>query len=171
MFFLYFQWFEEKHNQIETLDQQLKKLHAASELLVVLRKGLFIGRFFVSYIVEWMFSNLCDLISDIQKEKVMIDSICRLGIIVIHLSMTEHFTAENFTIVHHFYCWKLHHRPSFLLLKTSPSSIIITAENFTIVHHFYCWKLHHRPSFLLLKTSPSSIHFSCWKLHHPGFSL
>ncbi len=33
-------WFEEKHNQIETMEQQLKKLHTACESMVTLRKGL-----------------------------------------------------------------------------------------------------------------------------------
>jgi len=32
------QWFEEKHNQIEALEQQLKKLHVACESLVTLKK-------------------------------------------------------------------------------------------------------------------------------------
>ena len=34
-----FQWFEEKQQQIETLDQQLKKLHQSMELLSMQRKG------------------------------------------------------------------------------------------------------------------------------------
>ena len=34
-----FQWFEEKQQQIETLDLQLKKLHQSVEVLVVHRKG------------------------------------------------------------------------------------------------------------------------------------
>ena len=33
------QWFEEKQQQIETLDQQLKKLHQSIEMLFVQRKG------------------------------------------------------------------------------------------------------------------------------------
>eukprot|EP00794_Sanderia_malayensis_P009657 gene9657-10645_t len=33
-------WFEEKHNQIETMEQQLKKLHAAFETLVNLKKDV-----------------------------------------------------------------------------------------------------------------------------------
>ena len=37
--FYIFQWFEEKQNQIEILDQQLKKLHVAAETLVTLRRG------------------------------------------------------------------------------------------------------------------------------------
>ena len=37
--YLYTQWFEEKQQQIETLDQQLKKLHQCVEILVTQRKG------------------------------------------------------------------------------------------------------------------------------------
>jgi sorting nexin-1/2 len=33
------QWFEEKQAQVDTLDQQLKKLHHNVELLVMNRKG------------------------------------------------------------------------------------------------------------------------------------
>ena len=36
---LHLQWFEEKQQQIETLDQQLKKLHQSIEMLFVQRKG------------------------------------------------------------------------------------------------------------------------------------
>ena len=39
IFYFVYQWFEEKHNQVETLEQQLKKLHAACESLVNLKKG------------------------------------------------------------------------------------------------------------------------------------
>ena len=35
------QWFEEKQQQIETLDQQLKKLHLSMETLALQRKGWF----------------------------------------------------------------------------------------------------------------------------------
>eukprot|EP00795_Rhopilema_esculentum_P006374 gene6374-11810_t len=37
---LYWKWFEEKHNQIETLEQQLKKLHMACETMVTLKKDV-----------------------------------------------------------------------------------------------------------------------------------
>lgn len=37
------QWFEEKHNQVETLEQQLKKLHAACESLVNLKKDVVVN--------------------------------------------------------------------------------------------------------------------------------
>lgn len=38
---LFAQWFEEKQQQIETLDQQLKKLHQCVETLVIQRKGMY----------------------------------------------------------------------------------------------------------------------------------
>lgn len=39
--FIFCQWFEEKQQQFENLDQQLKKLHASVEALVCHRKGNF----------------------------------------------------------------------------------------------------------------------------------
>lgn len=40
--FIFCQWFEEKQQQFENLDQQLRKLHASVEALVCHRKGIFI---------------------------------------------------------------------------------------------------------------------------------
>jgi hypothetical protein len=37
--FIYLQWFEEKQQQIENLDQQLRKLHGNMENLVQHRRG------------------------------------------------------------------------------------------------------------------------------------
>jgi len=37
----YFQWFDEKQQEIETLDTQLKKLYSSIETLVGNRKGTF----------------------------------------------------------------------------------------------------------------------------------
>lgn len=52
-------WFEEKHNQIETLDQQLRKLHVAAETLVNLRRDV--------YINTGSFSKSCSLLSSAEE--------------------------------------------------------------------------------------------------------
>ena len=38
----FLQWFEEKQQQIENLDQQLRKLHNAMETLVIHRRGMYL---------------------------------------------------------------------------------------------------------------------------------
>lgn len=40
MLFVLLQWFEEKLQEVESADQQFRKLHALVESLVVHRKGL-----------------------------------------------------------------------------------------------------------------------------------
>ena len=44
MIFFYFQWFDEKHQQVESLDSQLRRLHTSMEALVHHRKGLYTFR-------------------------------------------------------------------------------------------------------------------------------
>lgn len=52
-------WFEEKHNEIETLDQQLRKIHLASEQLVNLRKDVSLN--------TSAFSKSCALLSNAEE--------------------------------------------------------------------------------------------------------
>ena len=62
------QWFEEKQQQIETLDQQLKKLHLSMETLALQRKG-------------WFFNG--------KMKKKIVDSISLMFIGMSHFCCTD----------------------------------------------------------------------------------
>lgn len=56
--FQQFQWFEEKQQQIDALDQQLRKLHSSIEALVQHRKG--IKLLFEFWLVDLLFIGQSD---------------------------------------------------------------------------------------------------------------
>eukprot|EP00111_Clytia_hemisphaerica_P010803 TCONS_00031595-protein len=64
-------WFEEKQNQIETLDQQLRKIHIAAEQLVNLRKDVSIN--------TSAFSKSCALLSNAEEHTGLSRALNRLA--------------------------------------------------------------------------------------------
>jgi len=64
-------WFEEKQNQIETLDQQLRKIHLAAEQLVNFRKDVSLN--------TSAFSKSCALLSNAEEHTGLSKALSRLS--------------------------------------------------------------------------------------------
>jgi len=64
-------WFEEKQNQIETLDQQLRKIHIAAETLVNLKKDVSLN--------TSAFSKSCALLSSAEEHTGLSRALSRLS--------------------------------------------------------------------------------------------
>ncbi|XP_057300577.1 sorting nexin-2-like [Hydractinia symbiolongicarpus] len=64
-------WFEEKQNQVEALDNQLKKLHTATEMLVTLRKEVSVN--------TAAFAKSCSLLSSAEEHSGLSKALTQLA--------------------------------------------------------------------------------------------